>query len=107
MLTDRREAVHANADGGHVALLGQLGGTPGDVFRRALEQVLHHARRAVARARRPAGRISALAFPKLGHSPHSSAGFGVSGAGRRRAENASVWGPPALGPKNPRRFWGA
>jgi hypothetical protein len=71
------------------------------------EQVLHHARRAVARARRPAGRISALAFPKLGHSPHSSAGFGVWGAGRRRPENACVWGPRRRGPKNPRRFWGA
>jgi hypothetical protein len=29
------------------------------------------------------------------------------GAGRRRAENACVWGPRRRGPKNPRRFWSA
>src|SRR4029077_4674495 len=74
---------------------------------RALEQVLHHARRAVARARRPAGRISALAFPKLGHSPHSSAGFGVWGAGRRRPATLPFGAPRHWGPKKPGRFWGA
>jgi hypothetical protein len=59
-----------------------------------------------ARARRPAGRISALAFPKLGHSPHSSAGFAVWGAGRRRPENACVWGPRALGPQKTQGVFG-
>jgi hypothetical protein len=77
--------------------VGQLGGTLGNVFRGALEQVLHHARRAVARARRPAGRISALAFPKLGHSHHSSAGFGVSGAGEAAAKKRLRLGSPGAG----------
>src|ERR1700731_2361295 len=108
MLANWREAVHANADGGHVALLGQLGGALGDVFRRALEQVLHHDRRAVARARRPAGRISALAFPKLGHSPRSSAGFGVCGCAAGGGQKTLAFGAPALGPQKTKAFfWGA
>ena len=65
--------VHANADGGHVALLGQLGGTL------------------------PADRISALAFLKLGHSPHSSAGSGVWGAPRPRNEKPGAVSRAGLG----------
>jgi hypothetical protein len=106
MLADRREAVHANADGGHVALLGQLGGTLGNVFRRALEQVLHHARRAVARARRPAGRISALAFAKLGHFPRSSAGFGICGCGEAAARKRLRWEAPGVGAQKTQGVFG-
>jgi hypothetical protein len=68
-------------------------------------------RRAVARARRPAGRISALPFPKLRHSPHSFSsllcwfwGLGVRGGGGRKT---LAFGPPALGPKKSKPFLGA
>jgi hypothetical protein len=108
MLADRREAVHANANGGHVALLGQLGGTLGNVFRRALAQVLHHARRAVARA--PAAGRPDFRFGLSEIGAFSSLlcwcwGFGC---GEAAARKRFAFGAPTLeAPINPRRFWGA
>jgi hypothetical protein len=105
MLADRREAVHANADGGHVAVLGQLERHAWQCFppRPRAGSAPCSSRGCASPA---AGRISALAVPKLRHSPRSSAGFGVWGAGRRRPENASVWVPPGLGPQEPKAFLG-
>jgi hypothetical protein len=84
----------------------RLGGTLGDVFRRALEQVLHHARRAVARARRPAG------FPLWPSrnwgillTPLLVLRFGVRGGGGQKT--LCVWGSRRWAPQKPGRFWGA
>ena len=107
MLADRREAVHANADGGHVALLSQLGGTLGDVFRRALEQVLHHARRAVARAR---GGLPDFRFGlcEIGAFSSLLCWFCGLGCGKAALRKRLRLGPPGVAAsKNPRRFWGA
>ena len=107
MLADRREAVHANADGGHVALLGQLGGAlamfpaaPSGRFCTML----------VARLREPGGRPAGFPLWSLRNwgiflAPLLVLGF--AGAGRRRPENACVGGPRRGGPKKPRRFWRA
>jgi hypothetical protein len=108
MLTDRREAVHANADGGHVALLGQLSGTLGNAFRRAPSRFCTMV---VARLREPGGRPAGFPlwpFRNWGIllTPLLVLRFGVRGGGGQKT--LCVWGAPRRwGPQKPRRFWGA
>jgi hypothetical protein len=105
MLADRREAVHANADGGHVALLGQLGGTLGNVFRRASSRFCTML---VALLREPGGRPAGFPLWPLRNwgiflAPLLVLGF--AGAGRRRPENACV-GAPGVGAQKTQGVFG-
>jgi hypothetical protein len=62
----------------------------------------------VARLREPGGRPAGFPlwpFRNWGILLHSSAGFAVWGAGRRRPENACVWGP-RVGPQKNHSVFG-